>query len=855
MADTVKKTIDIIFNGTDKVSSVIKNIGDNIDTASDGFKDFGAPFEDMVQAIGVAQLAVAGLATAAGLGAAALEKETQRMTIALGLPAEEAEKFADIAKDAYSGNFTDDLSSAFEAVILAQQKFGENSDTDIGKVVENAGKLEKIFGVDVNESMNAVSVLMKDFGIDADEAFNLIANGYQKGLDGSGDFIQSITEYSSQFSNGQATASEFFSIMESGYSEGFLGADKAADAFKEFRVRIQDGSKLTADSLALIGIDNAELQKNLQSGETTVFEAFNNIIAKIGETDNKQTQMVAGVGLIGTQFEDLGLKAVLALDGTKVKIEEINDTMNNITFDDFESNMTTAWRRAITAVIDAPMWGEIGLKVSDVAEEVSESFVVSFEKYDFKELLTKFDDLWEEIGSIFVDADIDLTTIDGMTNALDIAVESIGSLIDITKGQIDVIKPVVTAVVEIMQQFNDMDSDTKELIGSITLLGSGFATLGGVLAIGSPILSGMGTLLTLISGPVGLTVALAGLAVSIATWADDFEPLPDDFFTKPKDILNEFKEDIELFPTEIKTKLSMAVDSGASTQEVLEIVQEGLTETDLHFEAVFGESGLTEIKEDLYEIPDERPVMVKVNGEWAELDTLEQKLDDLEDKQVDVGVDIDSNDVSKAKETIEVLVGEGADARIVSIDVEANGLDETKKEIDDIPSEKILEIKLQGDIDTTIAGIESSAKTAQTAFEWKAKVDISEAQANADIITGAYESIGTVVQSSSDVISDSLSALGDWEVGVDSIQDKWRAQDLIEDQMDLQQQALDLQKKLTDAQIEYMEAKTKAIEDGESAITIDSSGLEPALEMIMWQIIEKVQLRATEEAQSFLLGI
>ncbi len=60
---------------------------------------------------------------------------------------------------------------------------------------------------------------------------------------------------------------------------------------------------------------------------------------------------------------------------------------------------------------------------------------------------------------------------------------------------------------------------------------------------------------------------------------------------------------------------------------------------------------------------------------------------------------------------------------------------------------------------------------------------------------------------------------------------------------------------MTDSQTDYMDAKTKQLADGDAAIQIDSTGLEPALEMIMWQIIEKVQVKANEEAADFLLGI
>lgn len=67
--------------------------------------------------------------------------------------------------------------------------------------------------------------------------------------------------------------------------------------------------------------------------------------------------------------------------------------------------------------------------------------------------------------------------------------------------------------------------------------------------------------------------------------------------------------------------------------------------------------------------------------------------------------------------------------------------------------------------------------------------------------------------------------------------------------------ALKLQAELTRAQIDQMRARTQALQQGEGLIQIDSTGLEPALETIMWQIIEKVQLRANAEGAEFLLGI
>jgi len=73
--------------------------------------------------------------------------------------------------------------------------------------------------------------------------------------------------------------------------------------------------------------------------------------------------------------------------------------------------------------------------------------------------------------------------------------------------------------------------------------------------------------------------------------------------------------------------------------------------------------------------------------------------------------------------------------------------------------------------------------------------------------------------------------------------------------MEMQRMALESQSKLNDAQIQFMEAKAEAMSRGDGLIKIDTTGIEPALEMVMWQIIEKVQIRASEESADFLLGI
>jgi hypothetical protein len=77
----------------------------------------------------------------------------------------------------------------------------------------------------------------------------------------------------------------------------------------------------------------------------------------------------------------------------------------------------------------------------------------------------------------------------------------------------------------------------------------------------------------------------------------------------------------------------------------------------------------------------------------------------------------------------------------------------------------------------------------------------------------------------------------------------------IEREQKRRDELLDTQRDLTQAEIDYTRAKTDALQSGDGQIRIEAAGLEPELEAFMWRIIERVQIRANEEASEFLLGV
>jgi 23S rRNA pseudoU1915 N3-methylase RlmH len=136
-------------------------------------------------------------------------------------------------------------------------------------------------------------------------------------------------------------------------------------------------------------------------------------------------------------------------------------------------------------------------------------------------------------------------------------------------------------------------------------------------------------------------------------------------------------------------------------------------------------------------------------------------------------------------------------------------------------------------------------------MEWTAKLDIAVAESDAKRMEAAFDSASTSIEAVSKEITSLFSK--DWD------DMSWAEFDAVREAttqaLKIQKETHDANMKLLDAQTAYEEAKLKRMQSGDALVSIDSSGLEPALETIMWQIIQKVQLKANEDHVQFLLGI
>lgn len=339
MANEVKITI----KGQDQATPVLEDVADalgGLGESSDRAKGKpgGPGLAGMGTMLGGPLLAGAAVAGGAmvGLGATALnmaldfDQANRTMQTQLGLTAEEARALEPAIQDVFVGAMVGTADEAALAIAETRRQLAGLADEDLANVTNQSLMLAQAMGEDQAKVLNTVNTLMTQFGLDAQQAMDFVAGGFQKGLNSSGDFLDSIGEYSTQFANGGADAGQFFSVLESGMQGGMLGTDKAADLFKEFRLRIQDGSDATIAGLNQLGLSWEEINAGLADGSLTVADAFGIVQDAIADTEDPTIRMQAGAALMGSQFEDLGDSAVAGISLASSSLDDMAGSTDSL---------------------------------------------------------------------------------------------------------------------------------------------------------------------------------------------------------------------------------------------------------------------------------------------------------------------------------------------------------------------------------------------------------------------------------------------------------------------------------------------------------------------------------------------
>lgn len=818
MAD-LSKTIDIVLNGQDKASKELNQVSGSLGNLS---KKFGSMAKVGAQAATALAAVGAGVTALVGAGLKQAYDESVNLESAM----------TDLEK--VLGDQPDLLDQAKQSALELSNTYGlaasDITDSitgwvqagydleDATKLAESSIKLMISSELDAAQSTETLTKLVKGYGLSVEETeskLDAINSVTQKFATNTGDLSEALSVVG-PIADSMGISMEQMSALVTPVIEKFQDGKQAGTAFKTILANMINPTGQAAEAMKELGLYQDVVNGEFDSGQ----EIVDAVINKFQSLDENQQTLIA-TQIAGKEhfskfigaFSDAEKNTAIyntAMDKAATITEEVRAQLES------SENIIKVHQKSWDNLA-----GVIGDKYNESVDEVIKGSALISGALQDSINEGDFDEIFDVINQVFEDLSEQLK---GIAEALPEAMddvdwtefsEAIQGLADSFSGlfdDLDLTKP--DELAEAIQEIVDLGSNFIDFFGNVIKVTEPFVS---AIVTAVEYVNELADVIKNIDGPVDVFKGVMVVAI---------------------DVLETFVKALDYIPG-----LDMS-DAIADMETFKDVIIDSTKETEKGAEAA------EKIKEKVEEIPDKKKAKVEVEDD-GKAEKVKKDIDNIPD-QKNVGIAIKEGD--SVQDILAKIEGE----QDVDVNVDDKGTaDKTAKEIEDkIPAEKKLELETDlkmAQLEKDIAQIETQGKLAQTAMEWTAKVDIKDAEYSMEKFKSAIGSVNTGIESTENVLGDLFGLLGDastdpniWASDVE----QW-----IEKEYKLREQEFEQQKKLIQEQIKMMQAKREAIEDGEGLITIQGEGLAPELEAFMWAVIQRVQVRANEEASEFLLGI
>ena len=355
LTQEVKTTEKALESATKEVIDLEQEIKQmSFDKLSDNLSDIGDKLGNVASLTAPLSGALVGLGTVSVTAFLDMEGSLVKVKNMLGLTDTEAQKMYDSAKELASKGFAD-FDEVLNTLSNVKLMMGDLiDDTQLEDFSKGVLSIAQTFDADLNDVLKASNMLITNFGIDGGEALDIIAYGFQNGLDYSGDFLDTLWEYSVQFADMGYSAKEFASILENGMQNGIFNTDKLADAVKEANIRLKEMPEATGEAVKTLGLDIEKIQSDIAKGGDTAQKAMDDVCEAILAIEDPVERNRVGVEIFGTMWEDTGdaiAKSVAgatddieSLDGSITEMNNNIETMNDGGLAQLKTKMTEAFQ-------------------------------------------------------------------------------------------------------------------------------------------------------------------------------------------------------------------------------------------------------------------------------------------------------------------------------------------------------------------------------------------------------------------------------------------------------------------------------------------------------------------------------
>ena len=858
MAD-LKRTIEILFEGTNNTGTAITAVGRGLDTLNYQIATVAQPFADLTTAIVKLDAVLASLAAAGLTYAYSESSKLQSAFTELKKVAGDNAEVLDVAKtnakalsNAYGEAASEILNSTANYV-----QAGYNVDEAM-QLAKTGMDLVIAGGVDASQSSEILIASLKGFQEPASEAgrlldiLNEVSNNYATDIEQLGVGMAALSPIASNMGlSMEETAGILTPVIEV-----FRSGDEAANALKTGLLKLIDDTAPVQEALESIGVSQTDSNGALRSGKDILLD-----VSKAFQTLDEDQKLFVTQQLVGieqsarmvTVFDNLGktteitatamnsagsaAKEVAArLEDPEVAVNRLAQGFKNLASsigDDFQEagtgaiNGITSILNSLEDAVDDGAFDPLLDALTDFLEGLEEDFKALAEKLpealegvDYSGFLDALGEIKAVMAGLFDGVDLDKP--ETLTAAIQKIVDTMESIARVSATIGEVFVTVGGHILSMIDWFNNLDDGTKSLLGTISGVGAALTAIAVPVGVVTSALSGLGSVITLVAGsPIiaGFAAMAAGLA-GVAKGTEFVLDKTSEWIGKNEEaeaslqFAKEVDEDIAQIYEEANKVGPAFEEMGQSAYESNLAIANSLEDTGSSYDYII-EKG----KEFGYLVEEKKTVNVDTEEAKEKIAGFYKITEEIRDGQKwRVMIPVDTTEVKKAKKEVE----------------------------DAIPAVKRLEIET----DLEIAKVKSQAEIAQSALKLKAEVDIAEIEAAAKVTVAVAENIFEMFANTGDTISSLVSMFGD-DTTISQDNAIYRA---ISNEQEYRSALLAQQKELNDAQVAYLKAKTQRMKDNkESLITVNGDGLQPHLEYIMWEVFEAIQVRATQEGLDQLL--
>jgi len=914
----LQSIIKIIFSGDDQVSQTAKNISKQLSGIGDIATGIATPFADLANKILILDAAVSAVALVIGVKAVQAANEFGAGLADLNRFLSEGEGNAQQYKQQF-----DDLSVKYgtnvnEIVKSTSDWRAANFDIKTSLDLTKIALDYSIAGqITAGESTETLKKIVSGMAIENDkvvesskrmgDVLNFVADNSKTNFK---EIAAGVALIAPSISTSGASFEQMTAIV-SVLTESLQSGARAGEAIAVITGQLKSPSKLAAEALKELGL---EVDKN-----NITQQSFYQILSKIGEKwptltgaekENYAQRLVSAeqvtrFQVIMENWGTVGVRATKAVsDATLSMSKEVERALNtsSAAFKSFEKSLDllfitlgTQISPGIVEVVKSLTEFDVALKkvaegkdspfkplsdslsgalgeFSKVIDAVTKNLPAALQNVDFSGLIRSFDGLFGELDNLFraFFGDIDVTTVEGLSDALQKIVDVGSTLVTTTQGIVAEFKLFAEAAGRAVDEFVKLDKasqlDFGKFIGSAKLLiDAGLGVGSALIAIGQAG-ADMASAIDIAFRAVKVTIntiqiAAGGIALLVTELAYKIAEVTKFAYSVVGDeakvneinialaglqkTANELTADIERNKQEWRDGFVPAVsDAGQKAKDAnnsllgmslgLNDVKDSANRATGEVQDTAAELGkLADIKLDKIE------VQFSSKGEAAEaagqIKKVGEEAQQLVPKLVTVR-DENGKVVRSYTEMTNVIPGVTGGLSILG-----SSMDKTKDKAKDAAKESDnFRIKME----------EIASNERIKNIEAYVSLNVADLEAQTKRVEAAFDSINTTINSTGDLLGSLFGSLDKADTYT-----KLQIIEQIEAENKRRDAALQLQKELTQAEIENIRAKTRALDRGDSILKIDGTGLAPQLEAFMWEILKAIRVRANADFADYLLGI